>query len=385
MLRYSRNKLISVLRKDEDTIAIYGILDDDIYSLEINVLISISKLELLSVDGKWKRWTTPECPRAELFLVEAEGFRIEEGVNQKIHKTVGRKACRHFANLLIECCDTAKEAAMVARWEDAKEESPDLTFEEFIGSRVKDDKKPDKTHLVQMKDSVRKKEAINNEVSPKKSGGFVVDLHIHTSPASPCSSAPADKIIEEARRIGLDGICLTDHNYVWNSEVVKNLSQKHGFMVLRGNEITTDQGDVLVFGFDRDVKGIIKLQDLRKEVIQAGGFIVVAHPFRGFLTFNVGELGLTPEKAMERPLFKCVDAVETLNGKVTERENAFALKVARGLGLPITGGSDAHEIFEVGRYATRFTDRINDEKDLVRALQQGGYSPIAFRKEQGLD
>ena len=214
----------------------------------------------------------------------------------------------------------------------------------------------------------------------KITGGTVIDLHVHTAPASPCSSAPVDHLIQEAKRIGLDGICLTDHNYVWDPEAVKELRKQHDFLILRGNEITTDQGDMVVFGLEKDIKGISKLENLRKEVLEAGGFMIVAHPFRGFLTFNIGQLGLTPEKAMERPLFKQVDAVEVLNSKVTEDENRFAADVAAGLDLPATGGSDAHEISEVGIYATRFAGEVNDEKDLIAALKKGEYEPVTFRK-----
>ena len=78
---------------------------------------------------------------------------------------------------------------------------------------------------------------------------------------------------------------------------------------------------MVVFGLEKEIKGIIKLEELREEVLMVGGFMIVAHPFRGFLTFGVGRLGLTPEKAMERPLFKLVDAVEVMNSKVTEKEN----------------------------------------------------------------
>jgi predicted metal-dependent phosphoesterase TrpH len=210
----------------------------------------------------------------------------------------------------------------------------------------------------------------------KTSGGTLIDLHVHTYPASPCSSASVDQLIEQAKRIGLDAVCLTDHNHVWKRDDIENLRQKHDFLVLRGNEITTNQGDMLVFGLEKDIKGIINLEDLRSEVLAAGGFMIVAHPFRGFLIFGVDEVGLTPEKAMERPLLKFVDAVEVMNGKVTKKENEFASKVASGLGLPATGGSDAHEVAEVGRYATHFDDIIKSEQDLVNALKEGRYSPV---------
>lgn len=180
---------------------------------------------------------------------------------------------------------------------------------------------------------------------------------------------------------GLDGICLTDHNYVWHPDQIEDLRQKHGFLVLGGNEITTDQGDVLVFGLEKDIKGIITLEELRKDVLACDGFMIIAHPFRGFLTFNVGELGLTPEKAMERALFGYVDAVETFNGKVTARENSFAGTVAQGLNLPATGGSDAHEVSEVGYYATQFYHRIKNEQDLLDALKNYTFSPVSFRND----
>ncbi|MCF8061373.1 MAG: PHP domain-containing protein [Deltaproteobacteria bacterium] len=203
---------------------------------------------------------------------------------------------------------------------------------------------------------------------------------MHTSPASPCSSAPVDDLIREAVRIGLDGICLTDHNHVWRPETVDALRQKHGFLVLRGNEIITDQGDVIVFGLERDIQGITRLEDLRAEVLQAGGFMIAAHPFRGFLTFGVDKLGLTPEKAMQRKIFQYVDGVEILNGKVNEEENRFAGQVAQGLGLVLTGGSDAHEVEEVGRYATRLASPVRNEQDLIEALKKGQTAPVAFRR-----
>ena len=212
------------------------------------------------------------------------------------------------------------------------------------------------------------------------SGGMVIDLHVHCAEASPCSSAPLDDLIAEAKRIGLDGICLTDHNHVWPRKEIDDLQAKHEFLILRGNEITTDQGDMLVFGFEEDIKGIVDLGELRKKVLQAGGFIIAAHPFRGFLTFGIGQLGLTPEKAMERPLFRHVDGIEVMNSKVSEKENQFSSQVAAGLALPGTGGSDAHEVEEVGIFATRFFDPVTCEEDFLNALRLKNYQPIAFRK-----
>jgi predicted metal-dependent phosphoesterase TrpH len=384
MLKFVRNKLVSIYRKNEGTLLAHGILEDDIYGLEVDVALGLSDLEILSIEGKWNRTENSECPRAIPFLQEAVGFRMDEGFSQKVRKIIGRKACRHFADILLECCYAARDAAMVIRWETEKDKRPDISFDEFLCEDVGESASPsDDFPASAVKRLDRKERGLPAKEQAKVSEGMILDLHVHTSPASPCSSAPVDDLIEEAKRIGLDGICLTDHNHVWDPGQVEDLRQKHEFLVLRGNEITTDQGDMIVFGLDKDIKGIIKLEELREEVLKADdGFIIVAHPFRGFLTFGVGELGLTLEKAMERPLFKLVDAVEVMNSKVTEKENNFAAKVAGGLKMPTTGGGDAHEVSEVGIFATQFSHVIKDEKDLVEALKTGNYSPIAFREER---
>jgi predicted metal-dependent phosphoesterase TrpH len=394
MLKFSRNKLVGIVRKDPDTLMVHGVLDDDLYGLEIEISVRLSDLKLLSVIGKWNRWTTPECPKALSFLNQAIGFCIEEeGLEQKIQKTIGRKACRHFSTLLIECCNSVKEAVRIIQWEEARVKHLELTFEGFLNSGVQDASGSSVTQhnsigasrIQEPSEPIRVQERIKEDesVQDRASGGMVIDLHTHSYPASSCSSVSEDQLIEEAKRIGLDGICLTDHNYVWNPDRVKELNQKHGFLVLRGNEITTDQGHMLVFGLNTNIRerGIIKLDELRREVKKVDGFMIVVHPFRGFLTFGVEQLGLNLEKAIKRPLFKYVDAVEVMNGKVTKEENDFASEVAAGLGLPGIGGSDAHKASEIGLYATRFQDSIEDEKDLIDMLKSGKFSPVSFRKE----
>ena len=391
MIKFMRNKLISVVRKDEDALQVHGVLDDDIYGVEVDLSFSIRDREIKNITGKWNRWTTPECPRAVSFLKEAVGFRLdEEGLPQKMNKVVGRKSCRHFANIILECCYTAREAIQVIRYEEAKQRDPSLTFpvykrgasmhEKTASAPSSTETLPGPSSFVTPHTSDRPSD---NEAT--SSQGMVIDLHTHSYPASPCSSVGVDSLISEAKRIGLDGICLTDHNVVWDAEDIQRLSSQHEFLVLRGTEITTDQGDMLVFGLDEVIKEIIPIRDLRVRVENAGGFMVVAHPFRGFLTFNVGHLGLTPEKAMERTLFKMVDAIETLNSKVTPKENGFASEVAQGLGLPQTGGSDAHGVSEVGIYATQFDKgiQIKNEESLIQALKSGRFSPIAYRRAKG--
>ncbi len=83
-------------------------------------------------------------------------------------------------------------------------------------------------------------------------------------------------------------------------------------------------------------------------------------------------------------MFSHVHVMETLNGKVTQKENFLAARVAEGLGLPCTGGSDAHDVSSVGIYATRFNNSLAGEQELVEALRSGACAPVAFLPDPDL-
>ncbi len=393
MLKYQRNKLVSVDKSGHRELKVRGILDDDLYGLEMEVVFGLEELDIRSISGKWNRWTTPECPRAIDRLQDAVGFKVVPGFRACVQKVIGRGACRHFANLLLEMGHAAKSAALVIGCPNLAEQAGQTQVpqeprqaETIEPPREKtagalSENQPASTRMV-----VTEPDRWTSEYIPEQSRSqpnrMVIDLHVHTSPASPCSSIPVEDIIAEAKTIGLDGIVLTDHNFFWEKNDLEDLRQKFGFLVLGGNEIITDQGDVLTFGLHHNISGVIRLPDLRAEVQAAGGYMAMAHPFRGFLIFSGRQLGMTVDKAAERSMFQWVDAVEVLNGKVTEQENEFSLQVAARIGLPGIAGSDTHESSTVGTYATEFSATIRNESDLVAALHSGGFRAVRFRKNK---
>ena len=145
-------------------------------------------------------------------------------------------------------------------------------------------------------------------------------------------------------------------------------------------------GHVLVFGMHSYVGGMHRVRDLRHAADRAGGFLVSAHPFRNLFNNPPYNLNLlfrerggrpsTPEEAARHPLFGIVDDIEVGNGSNTERENLFALEVARKLGFVGTGGSDAHSTHGLGKFATRFDGEIRSEADFVEALRAGAYHAV---------
>jgi len=200
-----------------------------------------------------------------------------------------------------------------------------------------------------------------------------IDLHLHTKPRSQCSYINPAELVPMALKKGLDGICLTEHQVLWDIDEVRELAGDSGLKIFRGNEITTAQGDVLVFGLEKDIQGIITIQELQREVLAAGAYSIIAHPFRGFKTFGVADLHMSVEQAARKKALQFVNAVEIKNGKVTDMDNDLARQVAEKLGLRGTGGSDAHNIDDVGRYYTTFEQDIETDQQLVEALHSGQF------------
>jgi predicted metal-dependent phosphoesterase TrpH len=203
-----------------------------------------------------------------------------------------------------------------------------------------------------------------------------IDLHIHTSPRSACSYIDPHELIQEAQRLKLDGICLTEHQVLWDSGDVEKLARDGGIKIFRGNEFTTNQGDILVFGLYKDIKELLMIQELSEEVKTAGGYMIAAHPFRGFKTFGIGQLQMTVEHACKRKVLEFVDAIEVGNGKLSPDENDMARKVSEKLNLPGTGGSDAHRVDEVGKWLTVFEKEIHNERELVQELHAGRFTAV---------
>jgi predicted metal-dependent phosphoesterase TrpH len=208
---------------------------------------------------------------------------------------------------------------------------------------------------------------------------LLIDLHCHTGWGSGDSHTDPNVLIKQAKRYGLDGICITEHNQVWEQRRVEQLADKHNFIVLGGMEVdTTDYGHVLVYGVrePRRFTRFPTVAELRHLVDAAGGAMIVAHPFRKRekppdANFCSGRSLEMLEKAVAFSVFDLVDGVEVQNGLAGELERAFAGAVANGRQLPTTGGSDTHRHMEVGATFTVFPDGIKSEHDLVDAIKSG--------------
>jgi predicted metal-dependent phosphoesterase TrpH len=213
----------------------------------------------------------------------------------------------------------------------------------------------------------------------------VFDLHVHTTKGSSDSSLSPEEMVREAKRIGLTGVCLTEHSGWLDRHAFDLFARQQDIVLIRALEVETEYGHVLVFGLDGYLPGATRLQDLQRLVRKVGGFMVAAHPFRYLLNTPPYNRNLlykdprlypkTPQEASRHMVFEVVDAIEVVNGANSEEENRFALEVARLLGKPGTGGSDAHSVHGLGKGVTIFDGPIRNEKDFLEALRAGAFRP----------
>ena len=210
-----------------------------------------------------------------------------------------------------------------------------------------------------------------------------VDLHIHTSRLSPDSRLDPEDAIQAARNMGLDGICFTEHYRAWELADIDQMSIKHDFPVFRGVEVMVKEGgEILVFGLNINFTTVIDIATLRKMVEDVNGFMIAAHPFRGFPCHAITEFEKAADLVMKRPVFDKVDALEGYNGRNMEGNNLFACELAQRLGFTTSGGSDAHFIDELGKCITVFDKDLRSEVDLMEELKAGRFKGSSYNNHK---
>ena len=207
---------------------------------------------------------------------------------------------------------------------------------------------------------------------------MLIDLHTHTHHLSSCSSLSLAELIARSRDAGLDGLCLTEHDKMWSAEEVARAVETHDFLLLRGMEVTTTQGHVLVYGLPAPMEGLWSLRRLRAVANEHGAILVKSHPLRDG-NFQARPDGLLLDGIAD--LLAMFDAFEVRSGGESDSANALAASIAQTYGLKGIGGGDVHALSEVGCFATRFEREIRSEADLVAELRAGRFTAVDMRKK----
>ena len=186
------------------------------------------------------------------------------------------------------------------------------------------------------------------------------DLHVHTY-FSRCSSIKPNDLLRIARERGLNGIAVTDHNTIGGGLAVSKLNQDPDFEVIVGAEIKTPHGEIIGLYLNEEIRAR-EFFEVIDDIHRQGGIAIIAHPPAHFRT------------SLKHPCIELegrIDSMEGCNSRALPYENYKAQKIASKFGFGMTGGSDAHFNYEIGRGYTVFK---GDLRHAIRnrATQVGG-------------
>ena len=174
---------------------------------------------------------------------------------------------------------------------------------------------------------------------------YHIDLHCHSFFSGDGVSSP-EALIASAKKKGLHGFALTDHNtsdgcrYLRDKGLMREDGEPvDGFLIIPGVEVTTAEGHLLCLGVILPyLKGTPALE-VCKIVHDMGGLAIPPHPYDLFRA-GIRESVLDTLE---------IDALEVFNAATTlKRYNKMAFEYAMRRRLPMTSGSDAHHEAAIG-------------------------------------
>jgi len=184
------------------------------------------------------------------------------------------------------------------------------------------------------------------------------DLHIHSSFSRDGTTTPHEAV-NHCKKLGFDGLSIADHNAIQGSLEARTIAAENGLIVLPAVEISAQEGHVLAYGIRELVPKSLSLVETIERIHGLGGLAAAAHPVR----FPSG-IGLELAGSCK------FDAIEVMNGGSSRRGNSHAKKLAARNGLPVTAGSDAHKMDEIGKAYVE-VEGVSTEEQLLEAIRKG--------------
>jgi predicted metal-dependent phosphoesterase TrpH len=210
---------------------------------------------------------------------------------------------------------------------------------------------------------------------------MLLDLHVHTSFSFDSFSSP-DGVLRSAKRAGLDGLAVTDHDTIDGALETRERNRDRDLIVIVGCEKSTDAGDIIGLFLREAIRSRAALEVIR-EIHEQGGLALLPHPFHG--------------RSPRDDVVAAVDLLEVFNARTSADDNDKARALADRLGKRAVCSSDAHFASDVGtcrvlvdgadpRTAllrgaralhTRYTPRYKTSaSQIIKAWKRGNYTAI---------
>ncbi len=211
---------------------------------------------------------------------------------------------------------------------------------------------------------------------------MILDMHAH-SIKSDDGRAKVENYCQwiKAKNISIDGFILTEHRQFDNESDYSELGKINDITILKGSEVETEYGHVLVFGVTLALQEEFDFSNINLELEQVidacnkhDAIAVPCHPGRP----RVGMAAHLEEFGVPNG----VEIVEVYNGGSRENEDEIAIKMAEQLSCSGIGGSDAHIVSQIGKCGTKFDAQITTINELVEALKSNSFTAVKLQQEQ---
>ncbi len=188
-----------------------------------------------------------------------------------------------------------------------------------------------------------------------------IDLHIHTCYSYDGLITPQE-LVFYARKHGLDGVAITDHNRI--DGALKIAKETH-FLIIPSIEISSRSGHIVGLNLTEPVPRDLSVEETIDRIHELGGLAVACHP-RAFL-----------KSSLKGNVSQKFDAVEVINASAFpfKRSVKQAQKIASSLELAQVAGSDAHYAPEIG-FAYTTVEAEPDIEEIVKAIDKGLCQPF---------
>jgi hypothetical protein len=204
----------------------------------------------------------------------------------------------------------------------------------------------------------------------------MAEIHAHTL-ASDGMVTAAD-LVRAAAAIGLNVLCITDHDTISDLGPAIDAGATLGVDVVRGEEVTASfpPGLHIVGLFlERQIRMHMSVEDTVDAIHDAGGLAIIAHPF-----MPTWFASMTPGKARHLLESRRVDGIELRHtAPVLPRTwallDAFYAEHREQLGAALGAGDSHFGEHDLGRVLTVFPG--NTAADLRRAIEEGTTSPLS--------
>lgn len=195
-----------------------------------------------------------------------------------------------------------------------------------------------------------------------------IDLHCHTEVSADCIT-PLELIPTRCLQQGIRIQGITDHDEISGAlelqEMVRNDPDLE-LVIIVGEEVMTNMGEIIGLFLKERIEPGLSPQETVRQIKEQDGLVLLPHGFDPLKRFRLKDVA-------REEIADQIDIVESYNARISNLKwNEAAAEWAKARDLPVSAGSDAHLLSDVGAaWLEAPFQLVNTPQDLLHCLEQG--------------